>query len=486
MNKEILMNTNEEYVSTTMLAKSIQLKGSDLIELLHDNGWTKKEGNHRLLTDKGIEAGGKYKSNDKGDQWAVWPVSIVNTTSFKTEILGTMKQVKRKFKLPGVDDLNKDQDRVLRLPEDGQFLIVGGPGTGKSVVALLRTMKYHKNGDYALLTFNKVLLTATKQLVDFSLDSFTLDSWLGKAYWTIFKEFVPKVDDDKKLDDDFDDDSYSKPDYDKLIENLEKRDLPLKSKHIIIDEGQDKPPKFYEALMYFGIENFFIVADQNQQITEDNSSRQELTDILGLVVDEVIELKENFRNSHPVALLSHAFYTDLSSPAPNLPSEKKSSLGIPILFEFKNDNDVINLILREADRDNRNLIGVVVANDAIRDKYAQALEKLEIELDHPKPIISTYSSKDRRQPNINFAYSGVVVLNDKSIKGLEFDIVFIIIDGFKIYNNDIDSMKKRFYVMSSRAIKKLIFLKSENYNGGVEEILPEDEKVLVRRRLHNG
>ncbi len=276
---------DKEYVSTTMLAKSIQLKGSDLVELLHDKGWTKKEGKHRLLTDKGIEVGGKYKSNDKGDKWAVWPLSIVETAAFKTEIIGTMKQVKRKFKLPGVDDLNKDQDRVLRLPEDGQFLIVGGPGTGKSVVALLRTMKYHKNNDYAFLTFNKVLLTATKQLVDFSLNSFTLDSWFGKAYWNIFKEFTPDIEGKKRI-----------PDYDQIMKNLESKGIEEKTYHIIIDEGQDKPTKYYEALMYFGIENFFIVADQNQQITEDNSSRQELTDLLGLEVEDVIELKENYRN----------------------------------------------------------------------------------------------------------------------------------------------------------------------------------------------
>ena len=41
-----------------------------------------------------------------------------------------------------------------------------------------------------------------------------------------------------------------------------------------------------------------------------------------------------------------------------------------------------------------------------------------------------------------------------------------IVDGFKVYNNDIDSMKKRFYVMSSRAIKKLVLFKHINYNGG--------------------
>ena len=469
---------DEEYVSTTMLAKSIQLKGSDLVELLHENGWTKKEGKNRILTDKGIEVGGKYKSNDKGDKWAVWPLSIAETTAFKTEIIGTMKQVKRKFKLPGVDDLNKDQDRVLRLPEDGQFLIVGGPGTGKSVVALLRTMKYHKNEDYAFLTFNNVLLSATKQLVDFKLSSFTLDKWFNAEYKNIFNESLYKYD--------VNNNEYQKPNYLEIIKKLESKEDITQSFHIIIDEGQDKPTKYYETLMHFGIENFFIVADQNQQITEDNSSRQELTDLLGLEVEDVIELKENYRNSHPIGLLSNSFFTDPSSPPPVLPSKSKPSLGTPILYEYTNYQDCAKLILREADRDNRNLIGVVVANDDLRDVYVKALETMEINLDNPKPIISTYSAKDKKVPNINFAYSGIVVLNDKSIKGLEFDIVFIIIDGFKIYNNDVDSMKKRFYVMSSRAIKKLVLLKSNKDNDSVEQILPDDENILIRKRLNNG
>jgi hypothetical protein len=464
---------DEEYVSTTILAKSIQLNPSDLAELLNDNGWTRKEGKHRILTDKGISVGGKYKENNKGEKWAVWPISIIETTAFKTEILGTMTQVLRKFKLPGVEELNKDQKRVLRLPEDGQFLIIGGPGTGKSVVALLRAMKYHKNGNYAFLTFNKVLLTATKQLVNFRLNSFTLDSWFGKAYWQVFKEYVPDI-------------TYRKPDYNKIMKELEDKGIKEKSYHIIIDEGQDKPRKFYETLMYFGFENFFIVADQNQQITEDNSSRKELTDILGLEVSDVIELKENFRNSYPIGLLCNSFFTDPSSPPPELPSRQRPSLGTPILYEYNDYQDCANLILREADRDKRNLIGVVVANDNTREIYVDILEKTDINLDNPKPIISTYFAEDKKVPNINFAYSGIVVLNDKSIKGLEFDIVFIVIDGFQIYNNDLDSMKKRFYVMSSRAIKKLVLLKSEQYKGAIEDILPNEDNILTRKRLNNG
>jgi len=467
---------SEEYISTSKLAKLINYTSPELFKKLNLNKWIIKENKNWVLLEKGKKAGGTYGGNDKGEQWIIWNNSIVNNKGFQTEILGEeITLVQRKFKLPGIDDLNKSQDRVLRLPEDGQFLVVGGPGTGKSVVALLRTMKYHKKEDYAFLTFNKVLLLATKQLVDFELNSFTLDSWFGKEYWKIFKEYVPKSEkDDRKVD------------YDKVIQSLEENDIELKSNHIIIDEGQDKPSKFYESLMYFGIENFFIVADQNQQIKEENSSRQELTDLLGLEVDKVIELTENFRNSQPIGLFAEYFFTDPSSPKPQLPSSSRLSLGTPTLFEYSDYENCVKLILREADRDNRNLIGVVVANEGIRDSYVKSLESIDLNLDNPRPIISTYSSKDKQNPNINFGYGGVVVLHDKSIKGLEFDIVFIIIDGFKIYNNDSDSMKKRFYVMSSRAIKKLVLFKSDTYSGGVNEILPSDKEILKREILPNG
>ena len=40
----------------------------------------------------------------------------------------------RKFELPNEKKLNKEQERILGLPEKGQYLIVGGPGTGKSSI----------------------------------------------------------------------------------------------------------------------------------------------------------------------------------------------------------------------------------------------------------------------------------------------------------------------------------------------------------------
>ena len=375
---------------------------------------------------------------------------------------------KRKFRLPGVEELNKDQDRVLRLPEDGNFLIIGGPGTGKSVVALLRAMKFADNKNYEFLVYNHTLHTATKQLIGFDLTGGTITSWFYKVQYKLTGKYMPQT-------------KEKKTDYAVVITKFRELDIPLNDLHLLIDEGQDMPIKFYESLMELGYENFFIVADQNQQITEENSCRQELTDILGLEVEDVIELKQNYRNSHPIALVAQYFYTDIASPKPALPAASKSALGTPVLYQYKDFNKCIKYILREADREPSNLIGIVVTKNDILNECKTRLEQTEVTLDNPKPKIQYYLSHDTQKVNINFGEGGIVVLNDKSVKGLEFDIVFVMLNGFRIDNNDLDGMRKKLYVISSRAIKKLVFFKDKN-NNKLDEILP-DENILPRQEL---
>ncbi len=369
---------------------------------------------------------------------------------------------KRNFRLPGEEELNKDQDRVLALPEDGQYLIVGGPGTGKSVVALLRALKYQDNNDYVFLVYNHVLEKSTCMLVDTRLRGTTLPKFIYKMHWYLFKELMPQREE-------------FKPDYDILIKKIDELGCEERTQHLIIDEGQDMPPKYYEALVCAGYINFFIVADQNQQITEDNSNRQELTDNLGLEPKDVIELKTNYRNSHPIALFANHFYTDKASPPPDLPN--RASLETPFLHSDLTTKNITTIILREADKDDRKLIGVVVANDSTRERYISSMRDLELSLDNSRPVISTYSSKDKNAVSIDFSQGGIVILNDKSIKGLEFDIVYIILDDFKIYNNDQTSMKKRLYVMSSRAIEKLALLSTQS-NAAILSLLPTDENIM--------
>ena len=72
---------------------------------------------------------------------------------------------RRKFELPGIQDLSKEQEAARALPKEGQHLIIGGPGTGKSVLALIRAGRHQRErDDYLFLVFNHLLDRASGQL----------------------------------------------------------------------------------------------------------------------------------------------------------------------------------------------------------------------------------------------------------------------------------------------------------------------------------
>ena len=204
---------------------------------------------------------------------------------------------------------------------------------------------------------------------------------------------------------------------------------------------------------------------------------------MGLEFKDVIELTQNWRNSYDIALLARHFYTDPSSDPPNLPSENNKSIKSPILFEYLEEDKtkMLATIIRKFDLNPSYLIGVIVPNNKVLEYYLNGLNELiglnSINLDNPPPNISSYRSGTK--VNINFGEGGIVVLNSQSVKGLEFDVVFIAdINEFRIRNNDLDAIKKSFYVMISRAIRQVILLKRKGATCDVDSILPIDQGLL--------
>lgn len=260
--------------------------------------------------------------------------------------------------------------------------------------------------------------------------------------------------------------------------------VPANNLFLIIDEGQDMPPQFYEALTEMGFENFYVVADQNQQITQENSSRQDIEIKLSINTQDVIELKENFRNSFPTARLAREFYTgDPASPPPNLPSPTRSAKQ-PILIEYGINGrytfeKIISNILKTADRDPSKLIGIITPNNNIRNKYFDAILNNDVKLDNPKPEIQTYPTDGNL--NLSFGKGGIMIINAQSCKGLEFDIVFLAdIDKYNYCHNISSDVKKKFYVMIARSRENIIMLKNGENGCPIEEILPKDEAILGR------
>ena len=251
----------------------------------------------------------------------------------------------------------------------------------------------------------------------------------------------------------------------------------------MIDEGQDMPPEFYNALVGLGFDRFFVVADQNQQIKDANSSRKEIADCLAIEATDVIELRQNYRNNYPVARLARAFYTgDPASPPPELPEPAPGAVPLLYSYEQSSLSTVAQGILRLADRDPRKLIGVIAPNNQVRERYLEALRSVEVRLDNPRPTIETYHRENRAE--VAFDEGGILVINAQSCKGLEFDVVVLAdIDEHFVRRRDPDDARRLFYVMVARARERVFMFMKRGGRKDILRILPADRDVLRREEM---
>ena len=384
---------------------------------------------------------------------------------------------RRPFELPGIQDLSKKQEAALALPKEGQNLIVGGPGTGKTVLALIRARRHASDGDpHVFLVHNHLLHRSSAQMAGESLSSATWEWWFGGKFRESSRQDLPRRDADTMG-------GYRPIDWAAVLDLVKRRDSATDAPYLVIDEGQDMPPEFYRALVRLGFERFFVAADQNQRITDHHSSRKDIETELGIETKDVVELSDNYRNSAPVARLARAFYTDdPASPLPSLPGRQ----GLPAwLIEYPPERfaEVCLRIVRLVDRDPTKSVGVLAPNNNVRQRYLDGLCAVEEEhLDRDPPTIQTFHGDQR--PDVRFDEGGILVINCQACKGLEFDVAVLAdIDEQYYRPDDREAAMKLFYVMVARAREQVVLLRQSRVECRIEEILPDDPEVLRRRCL---
>ena len=384
---------------------------------------------------------------------------------------------KRKFELPGIQDLSKEQEAALALPAEGQHLVIGGPGTGKTVLALIRARRHQRDREsYLFLVYNHLLDRASGQLFGGGLGSRTWNAWFAKTFTEITGHDVPQLAANGG--------NWRPIDWagvKAIIQDLPPDETPRPI--LVVDEGQDMPPQFYDALVALGFDRFFVVADQNQQITDNNSSRKDIQDCLAIDRDAVIELKRNYRNRYRVARLAMEFYPgDPASPPPEIPAVDPRPVPLLYCYDGNRFDKIARTVLRYADRNTRRLIGVIAPNNAVRIRYVQSLRTTEVPLDNSRPEIATFAGEYR--PNVRFDECGILVINAQACKGLEFDTVMLAeVDEFYFRHEDPDAAKRLFYVMVARARDRLFMFMKKGGRKPIESILPTDQAVLRRKEL---
>ena len=391
---------------------------------------------------------------------------------------------KRKFSLPGIQDLSKEQEDARALPKKGRHLIIGGPGTGKSVLALLRSRRHNDDKDnYVFLVYNHLLHQASHHLFGPRLTSKTWNSWFSGMFSGWAKQYIPRMPVKPG-------NTWQDIDWEQALQVITAIDIIEESDilpFLIIDEGQDMPPEFYEALVNLGFVNFYVVADQNQQIVSGkNSSRQDIENTLAIASEDVIELTDNYRNSYPTARLAREFYTgDPASPPPELPSMQRAAKR-PVLVEYGEAcnatfQSIVSAILKTADRDPGKLLGVIAPNNDIRQRYVQALSTANLKLDNGMPCVRTYSAGANAE--LAFDEGGIMVINAQACKGLEFDTVILAdIDQHYCTPQIYEEKKRLFYVMVARARDNVIMLKNADNHCPIDAIIPNNPEIIEYRR----
>ncbi|MCP1246680.1 AAA family ATPase [Acetobacter cerevisiae] len=457
------------------------------------------------------------------------------------------------MRFPNSRDLNEEQEDIyLYAPHDGRMLVTGPPGTGKTVLAVLRALEVAKSRKTPVVAmFNRVLESYTSSRIPESARKhwenirFTTvhrlfaQIWNGLAVppslgddWIYLATSYAEKDDAKSCGAVWDPESwypgrrrkgcwkvdsarfFSVPElfnrwnpraqmpisegqasdidwhcYAKALfahaQNLSWASLDFDI--LIIDEAQDFPPEFFDLIYVISLgvlgnarkPSLMILADENQRITERNSTIEEIRAKLHISDDRHYRLTNNFRNTLQIAQVARHFYAGMATGIPALPERTG------ILPELRRCPDIASAsgrILRYAENNPLHEIGVIcLGRDANRASYFRELSRTA-----PASLpVQTYSSVEaeyRTAKELSFDTPGISIFNSSSCKGLEFDAVFIVGLQEEAARDEMrDFLRMKLYVMTSRGrdCLFLVWIGCKGDRSAVLDLMPQAPLVRI-------
>lgn len=369
------------------------------------------------------------------------------------------------MRFPSLSDLDREQRRIYgEAPGDGAILVVGPPGTGKTVMAFHRAQKLQKLGQKPhVIMFNKVLAkyTSTRSNVAPDVDVSTMHSWANSWWYGATRTGIPTVVGDNWTHD-----------WNEIcarVLNACQNGASAKFSwgHLVVDEGQDFPPQMYMALGMIlkqlearGVPaQVTIFADDNQRLQADRNSR--IKDIrnnlfISGVEDRNFVLKKNFRNTRPIAEFARHFQVGNESGISELPDADGEH---PQVVFAANDRDIADFIVRKAKLNPGKQVGVIVCGGkrGVQRAYNQVKSRLSGVEKPPRLQMYLSRDKDHTDDKLDFDSGNTITfLHAQSAKGLEFDIVFFLgMEGMNLDTSGFLNERMTLYVMSSRARSEL-------------------------------
>ena len=367
------------------------------------------------------------------------------------------------MRLPTWDEIVNvgEQRDVLEHPLDRSLFVVGPPGSGKTVLAVHRAqMAATMEGNAArrsaaIVTYNRMLRRLLNVIREHEISVSTMHSFVWNDYRNRSRKWPPNLPHD----------SYAF-DWESMISSLEEADEIPDRAHLVVDEGQDLPQGFFHYGANYVASTLSVFADEDQALSENRTTLEEIKAAAGL--EDPVMLTKNHRNTPEIARLAEHFHSGRLPAA----AVVRTSLGeLPRLVRSGDLESTAGLVSNWFTNRGGSIGIIVNGNDTgklVRDMLVERL---------PGRRIDFYDSIEKNEDLIEMLEPGVTILNKESVKGQEFDSVFILeLEELIPFSNDAE--RRSMYMMCTRA-RDSLFLVHRRLSADAEASLP-DERVLER------
>ncbi|MFI7287203.1 hypothetical protein ACIBRY_11240 [Streptomyces anulatus] len=364
------------------------------------------------------------------------------------------------MKIPGLLALTPGQFSVVELPFDGRFLVTGPQSSGKTATAVYRAWAQATAGRETVLITRSNLLSQYIGCISDPLTEnvqvTTFHRWLSKFWNANFQENPPT--------DGTDEWTYDWPKM--QLDCFHRR--PILLNDLVVDEGQNLPPQFYELCNI--LKNpMTVFADSTVGVEEGQTPPAEIE--RKMRPTGTVAIQGNHRNSREIAVLAEYFGVRSTKMEPEYPTR---SGEIPHLMHCSSGRPFIPQLAQYISSHPDCTIGIICRTAQLQREVHLQLSRLGFH-----SSVQSYISEDMNRSDIDFTASQIFVVNIASMKGLEFDIVFV--PDLDSYAEDPTSASAReqLQTLCMRARNELHFV----YHGHLEpEILASVSTSLLGRR----